>query len=854
MKYKMNLRYCWAMVAMMLVEMCFSSAFAVTATYTYDNLNRLTQVTYDNGNSIEYTYDAAGNITHVNTVGHSVTVDAPTVITHAADNITSEAVTLHGSVNANNAEAVVSFQYGTTTAYGASIDAEPGVVDGSSDTNVSATLSDMTPDTTYHFRVVATNSEGTSYGADQSFTTLSIDNDIDKDDILDEWEIENYGNTTLDRDDYTSMDTDGDGYSDLEEYLNGTDISIPDKFIDGSLYLMGNVSYTLGTGTYTQVFGTAGTNNIVLESGAKSQCLEFPGNNTITLASESGLFTVFRSGSTVALHGADETRVVLSATSTPQTIIFSDGAADLIIEQGIVKLGNQVIASYPDSVYTTLKAVPEITENPSGSLEDPDAYLILTSDASYTLKQGSSTAIYDSPEGNNICLKNGAAAQFYSLQGGNTITIEAESNFFMVYRSGATVVLDGILDGNKGTQLILPATSTPQSIVFSDGERLLIIDSDQVLLGDQIVTTTAASVDVESEGIGECGAYIAPGVWKEFDCYNLAAIGKTTGDDPFTPSWRLIGGYWQWGRKGSSYEQLTIYLTNALQIKTGNNPVKYFSEITFWLGGTQVIVDITTIADDDTLDYTTAYDEIVDAINAQLTADGFDNVTATRGPSENVYFSIEVAGFRPGDFAGYFYPIIVTNTGSEELSGGYVTLYSTNMDHQDSDYTYGFALSPRYTTNTSNFADGPTGPEADEANDGEIDGWDSSNAPDGAWSDAYKTANDPCPSGYRVPTKEQWDGMLENNTQYRVGTWSDDYPNYSSAIFFGDDLMLPTAGLRSYNSGSLISRGDYGYYWASTEHSSNSDSAWGLLFYSDFASAGNTGRRNCGFSVRCIAE
>jgi uncharacterized protein (TIGR02145 family) len=52
-----------------------------------------------------------------------------------------------------------------------------------------------------------------------------------------------------------------------------------------------------------------------------------------------------------------------------------------------------------------------------------------------------------------------------------------------------------------------------------------------------------------------CGAYIAPGVWKEFDCYNLAAIGKTTDDDPFTPSWRLIGGYWQWGRKGPDASQ-----------------------------------------------------------------------------------------------------------------------------------------------------------------------------------------------------------------------------------------------------------------------------------------------------------
>jgi uncharacterized protein (TIGR02145 family) len=49
-----------------------------------------------------------------------------------------------------------------------------------------------------------------------------------------------------------------------------------------------------------------------------------------------------------------------------------------------------------------------------------------------------------------------------------------------------------------------------------------------------------------------CGAYVAPNVWKEFDCYNLAAIGKVTGADPFTPSWELIGGYWQWGRKGPS--------------------------------------------------------------------------------------------------------------------------------------------------------------------------------------------------------------------------------------------------------------------------------------------------------------
>lgn len=34
---------------------------AGTAQYTYDKLNRLTQVQYDDGATIQYTYDAAGN-------------------------------------------------------------------------------------------------------------------------------------------------------------------------------------------------------------------------------------------------------------------------------------------------------------------------------------------------------------------------------------------------------------------------------------------------------------------------------------------------------------------------------------------------------------------------------------------------------------------------------------------------------------------------------------------------------------------------------------------------------------------------------------------------------------------------
>jgi YD repeat-containing protein len=40
-----------------------SAALAGSATYLYDSLGRLTQVTYSNGTVIKYAYDSAGNRT-----------------------------------------------------------------------------------------------------------------------------------------------------------------------------------------------------------------------------------------------------------------------------------------------------------------------------------------------------------------------------------------------------------------------------------------------------------------------------------------------------------------------------------------------------------------------------------------------------------------------------------------------------------------------------------------------------------------------------------------------------------------------------------------------------------------------
>ncbi|MBN2431478.1 MAG: hypothetical protein JXQ27_08375 [Acidobacteria bacterium] len=98
---------------------------------------------------------------------------APTAVTQAATMVTPTSATLNGTVNANNTDATAWFELGETTAYGRTLPAVPGTVTGSVNTAVSALPADLIPGITYHFRVVAQNSSGISYGADMAFQTFS---------------------------------------------------------------------------------------------------------------------------------------------------------------------------------------------------------------------------------------------------------------------------------------------------------------------------------------------------------------------------------------------------------------------------------------------------------------------------------------------------------------------------------------------------------------------------------------------------------------------------------------------------------------------------------------------------------
>jgi multidrug efflux pump subunit AcrA (membrane-fusion protein) len=97
---------------------------------------------------------------------------APTASTGSPGTTTTKAVTLTGTVNPDGGATTYVFEYGTKAAFGSSTK-RVSVGEGTAAVPVEATIGGLEPATTYVYRLVAENAEGTAQGLTQTFTTAT---------------------------------------------------------------------------------------------------------------------------------------------------------------------------------------------------------------------------------------------------------------------------------------------------------------------------------------------------------------------------------------------------------------------------------------------------------------------------------------------------------------------------------------------------------------------------------------------------------------------------------------------------------------------------------------------------------
>jgi hypothetical protein len=106
-----------------------------------------------------------------------LTLGPPRVIVEYADSQGIDSARLNAKINPSGFATTYRFEWGPDATYGHRVPAEADLFAGSGTTEVlvNANLTGLTPSSTYHFRIVATNASGTTEGPDRSFTTLNSD-------------------------------------------------------------------------------------------------------------------------------------------------------------------------------------------------------------------------------------------------------------------------------------------------------------------------------------------------------------------------------------------------------------------------------------------------------------------------------------------------------------------------------------------------------------------------------------------------------------------------------------------------------------------------------------------------------
>ena len=129
------------------------------------------------------------------------------------------------------------------------------------------------------------------------------------------------------------------------------------------------------------------------------------------------------------------------------------------------------------------------------------------------------------------------------------------------------------------------------------------------------------------------------------------------------------------------------------------------------------------------------------------------------------------------------------------------------------------------------------------ATDRYVEGWDNSTPTGTKWY----AENDPCPAGWRVPTREELQSLYDSGSAWVIF-------NEIGGLLFGinpNQFFLPATGARSNLDGTISRIGVTGTYWSSSGESNVF--GFGLEFNNSEGVMFGFGRA-IGLSIRCVAK
>jgi uncharacterized protein (TIGR02145 family) len=131
----------------------------------------------------------------------------------------------------------------------------------------------------------------------------------------------------------------------------------------------------------------------------------------------------------------------------------------------------------------------------------------------------------------------------------------------------------------------------------------------------------------------------------------------------------------------------------------------------------------------------------------------------------------------------------------------------------------------------------------------EVSGWDNSMA----HGDIWEKANDPCPTGWRLPTSEEIKKLCDTNKVKQQewivinGVRCEKITDKAN----GNYILMPAVGSRHGNDGKRYHL-SFGYYWSMNSFGPNG--GFYMYLYDRIEPEDTHHNRNFGFCVRCVAE